>query len=64
MSQSSEKKGRTGNRALTEGEHDFAKDALADKIGSSLKQIYDDVLNEPIPDDFLNLLDQADQRVK
>ncbi len=64
MSKSSDRKGRAGNRALTEGENDFAKDALTDKIGSSLKKFYNDVLNEPVPDDFLSLLDQADKRVK
>ena len=40
----------------------FSDEALKDKIGDSLKRMYDDVVNEPIPDDFLNLLKQADQR--
>ena len=46
----------------TGGEVDFAKDPLKDKIGSSLKRLYDDVVNEPVPDEFLSLLAQADSR--
>lgn len=34
------------------------------KIGQKLRQLYDDVANEPVPDDFLKLLEQADQRRK
>lgn len=40
----------------------FDKDPLPDKIGQSLRQIYDDVLNEEIPDDFLSLLRTADDK--
>ena len=40
----------------------FTDEALKDKIGSSLKRIYDDVVNEPVPDDFLNLLKQASEK--
>ena len=43
---------------------DFAKEPLPEKIGKNLRQIYDDVLNEPVPDDFLNLLAQVDQKTK
>ena len=43
-------------------EKNFSDDPLIDKIGSDLKRIYEDVVNEPIPDDFLNLLAQADER--
>ncbi len=39
----------------------FAKNTLKDKIGGNLRQIYNDVVNEPIPDDFLTLLAQADE---
>jgi hypothetical protein len=42
----------------------FSKDELSDKIGSNLRQFYDDVLNEPVPDDFLSLLTQADTTSK
>ncbi len=31
-----------------------------DAIGRRLRQMYDDVVNEDIPDDFLSLLEQAD----
>lgn len=30
-------------------------------IGRRLRQMYDDVVNEPIPDDFANLLNQIDK---
>lgn len=30
------------------------------KIGDQLKRLYDDVTNEPVPDEFLKLLEQAD----
>jgi len=40
---------------------EFADDPLKDKIGSSLRKMYDEVVNEPIPSDFLNLLAKADK---
>lgn len=42
----------------------FIKEDLPEKIGKNLRQIYDDVLNEPVPDDFLSLLLQADEKAK
>lgn len=30
-------------------------------IGRRLRQMYDDVVNEPIPDDFADLLSQIDK---
>jgi hypothetical protein len=33
-----------------------------DPIGRRLRQMYDEVANEPIPDDFLSFLEQADER--
>lgn len=44
------------------GETDFAKEPLTGKIGNSLKRMYDDVLNEDVPDDFLSLLMKADEK--
>ena len=41
---------------------DFVKEPLPEKIGTNLRQIYDEVLNDPIPDDFLSLLAQADNK--
>lgn len=38
----------------------FDKQPLPDKIGHSLKNLYNEVLAEEVPDDFLNLLRQAD----
>ncbi len=31
------------------------------RLGDQLKRLYDDVANEPVPDDFLKLLEQADK---
>ena len=33
-----------------------------DPIGRRLRQMYDDVVSEDIPDDFLGFLEQADDR--
>lgn len=54
----------TGKKAdkLTKSGDNFAKTSLKDKIGKDLKQLYDDVVNEDIPDDFLALLQQADKK--
>lgn len=35
----------------------------ADPISAALRKIHDSVLDEPLPDDFLNLLDQIDQKI-
>lgn len=44
------------------GTKGFDKEPLPDKIGTSLKSLYDEVLNEDVPDDFLNLLRKADEK--
>jgi hypothetical protein len=31
-------------------------------IGARLRELFDEVVNEPVPDDFLELLRRADQR--
>lgn len=31
-------------------------------IGVKLRQMFDDVVNEPVPDEFLNILRRADER--
>lgn len=31
------------------------------RIGDQLRRLYDEVTTEPVPDEFLNLLEQADQ---
>lgn len=43
-------------------EQDFTDRSLTEKIGSSLKDMYHDVVKEPIPDDFLKLLADADEK--
>lgn len=32
------------------------------KLGTQLRRLYDDVASEPVPDDFLKLLDDADEQ--
>ena len=34
------------------------------RIGDQLRRIYDDVTNEPVPDEFLSLLERADNSSK
>lgn len=43
---------------------DFTNESLSGKIGKDLKQLYDDVLSEPVPDAFLSLLAEADEKAK
>ena len=31
------------------------------RIGDQLRRLYDDVTTEPVPDEFLNLLEKADK---
>jgi hypothetical protein len=38
----------------------FSVDPLSDKIGASLKSMYEEVVKEPVPDAFLSLLAKAD----
>jgi hypothetical protein len=33
-----------------------------DAIGRGLRQLYDGVVNEPVPEEFLSFLEQADER--
>ncbi len=33
-----------------------------DPIGRRLRQMYDDVVNEEVPDDFMSFLEKADER--
>ena len=39
---------------------DFLDDSFSEKIGSHLRDMYEDLVNEPVPDDFLKLLSDAD----
>lgn len=48
----------------TDSGDNFTQEDLPEKIGKNLRQIYDDVLSEPIPDDFLSLLAKADTKSK
>jgi len=57
MSREKDQEAKEKQSSVTE----FSDDPLKDKIGSSLRQMYDDVVNEPVPSDFLNLLAKADK---
>lgn len=35
--------------------------AAAEALGDRLRTMFDDVVDEPVPDDFLKLLEQADK---
>lgn len=35
---------------------------LPDWLGKGLRELYDDVLNDPVPDDFQDLLDKLDRK--
>jgi len=52
-----------GSRSST-GEVNFSDDPLSDKIGKSLRSMYDEVAQEPVPDAFLALLAKADETQK
>lgn len=34
-----------------------------DSISAALRQMHDGIANEPVPDDFLSLLDQLEERM-
>ena len=38
-----------------------SKPEVTDLIGQRLRKYYDDVTNQPVPDRFLNLLDQLEE---
>lgn len=65
MTKSDKRQGQKVNNMLEkEGEVDFTSSPLKDKVGVSLKRLYDDVVKEPVPDDFLKLLAEADKASK
>lgn len=43
---------------------DFKDEDLTEKIGKSLRKMYDDVLHEAVPDNFMDLLTQFDEKKK
>ena len=49
----------TEKKRPSDGYNDLAR-KQQQKIGAQLRQMYDEVANEPVPADFLNLLEQAD----
>lgn len=38
-----------------------ARQARQKRLGDQLRRLYDDVANEPVPDEFLKLLQEADK---
>jgi hypothetical protein len=40
-----------------------AMDPEFDSLTAALRQMHDSIANEPVPDDFLNLLDQIDAKI-
>lgn len=57
-------KNNKDNEPSKDAQNGFEAHPLPEKIGNSLKKIYNDVLNEPVPDDFLSLLAKADDKKK
>lgn len=39
------------------------KSKTNDPIAAALRQLHDDVVSEPVPDDFLRLLSEIDQKI-
>ena len=50
------------NKPDIPSEDENSKRARQKRIGSQLRKLYDDVASEPVPDDFLKLLEAADQK--
>ena len=47
-----------------EADGDRSRKVRQKRIGDQLRRLYDDVTSEPVPDEFLNLLEQADKSSK
>ena len=50
--------------AKPDAEGDRSRKVRQKRIGDQLRQIYDDVTSEPVPDEFMSLLEQADKSAK
>lgn len=53
-----------GNARNEQAPDRFSADPLSDKIGNMLRRSYQDVVEEGIPDDFLDILRKADSSGK
>jgi hypothetical protein len=65
--QSARPKGERGRIEPPKGEPRRALDEARlrqQAIGVKLRQIFDQVVNEPVPDDFLDILRRADQKAQ
>ena len=63
----SEKSGASNSAQVSRSgsaEVNFSEDPLSEKIGKSLRSMYDEVAQEPVPDAFLALLAKADETQK
>jgi hypothetical protein len=56
IEQRSTEQGRRGDPALDEAR------LRQQAIGVKLRQMFDQVVNEPVPDEFLDILKRADER--
>lgn len=52
------------NDAKPDAEGDRSRKVRSKRIGDQLRQLYDDVTSEPVPDEFMSLLEQADKSSK
>jgi hypothetical protein len=59
MSNDDHEKASGRRQSLQEKQHDPGKQ---DWIGAHLRKVYDEALSEPVPDRFLALLKQIDQK--
>jgi hypothetical protein len=39
-------------------------DVISQKVGDKLKQVYSDIASEPVPDRFIDLINQLDEQKK
>jgi hypothetical protein len=55
-------KKKTGIQVMQRGEHARLSGEIQRRIGSQLRAMYDDVVDQGIPDRFTQLLSQLDKR--
>jgi Anti-sigma factor NepR len=56
---------KNGDRGKVNGDSFIPRSRSgSDPIGAALKRLHDDVVAEPIPDDFMRLLSQIDEKLE
>ncbi len=53
-----------GKEAKPDPDTERSRKVRQKRIGDQLRRLYDDVTSEPVPDEFLSLLEQADNSSK